>query len=78
MATLLCLLPFRRRRAVRWLAAFAFLAVGLVSLSGCGSGGAVQSIPQGSSGVYSVTVTGTGATNGFTSSGSTTVTVTVN
>jgi len=78
LASFLFLPAIRRRRLFRSLAAFGLLAIGLASVSGCGGGGAVQTPPQGSTGVYAVTVTGTGTTNGYTTTASTTVSVTVN
>jgi len=78
LASFLFLPAIRRRRFIRSLAAFGLLAIGLASVSGCGGGGTVQTPPQGSTGVYSVVVTGTGTTNGYTTTAPTTVSVTIN
>ena len=58
---LICLVPFRRRRFIRSLAAFVLLACGLIAISGC-SGGAVAPVKQSSAGTYTVTTTGTSGT----------------
>jgi subtilase family serine protease len=76
-ACLFCLIPFRRRRAVRSLAALLVLLGGLAAVSGCGSGGTLPSAAvSGSAGVYTVTITGTGgSSNSITASTSFTLTV---
>ena len=78
---LLCLVPFRRRRFIRSLAAFVLLACGLVAISGCGGNatGGTTSPKSSSDGTYSVTVTGSGTSTGSTVpfSASTTFTLTI-
>jgi hypothetical protein len=78
-ACLLCLVPFRRRRAIRALAALLVMFGGLAAISGCGSGGSLATASGGSAGAYTVTVTGTGVpaggSNAVTASGSFTLTV---
>jgi Pro-kumamolisin, activation domain/Bacterial Ig-like domain (group 3) len=66
-ACLLCLMPFRRRRAIRVLAALLVMFGGLASISGCGSGGSLATSATGSAGAYTVTVTGTGVAAGGSS-----------
>lgn len=73
VAMLLCLVPFRRRRFVRTLAAFVLMAGALVALSGCG-GSAAAAVKKSSAGTYTVTTTGTSGTE----TASTTFTVTIN
>jgi len=75
LATLLCLVPFRRRRFVRPLAAFIVLAFGMAALSGCSSG----PVRMSSDGTYTVTVTGTGTSTGATTAytSNTTFTLTI-
>ena len=58
---LLCLVPFRRRRFIRPLAAFLLLAGALTAISGC-SGSAPAAAKQSSAGTYTVTTTGTSGT----------------
>jgi hypothetical protein len=74
---MLCLVPFRRRRFIRPLAAFALLAFGLAALSGCG--GASTPVKSSSDGTYTVTVTGTGTSTGSTTAytSNTTFTLTI-
>ena len=59
-ALLLCLMPFRRRKAIRSLMVFVFLLGGLSIVSGCGGGGTSPTPLQSSAGNYIVTVSGTG------------------
>jgi hypothetical protein len=61
LAVLICLVPFRRRRFIRSLAAFVLLACGLIAISGC-SGGAAAPVKQSSAGTYTVNTTGTSGT----------------
>jgi hypothetical protein len=79
LAMLLCLLPFRRRRYFRPLAALALLAFGMAALSGCGGGGTPAPVRQSSDATYAVTVTGTGTSTGagaaFSTSTSFTLTI---
>jgi subtilase family serine protease len=79
LAMLLCLVPFRRRRFIRSLAAFALLACGLVAISGCGGSGAAA-VKSSSDGTYTGTVSGSGTSTGagaaFTSSTTFTLTIT--
>jgi len=79
LAMLLLVPSLRRRKALRSLAAFAVMLVGLAALSGCGSGGST-STSKSSAGTYTVTVSGTGTSAGTTtaSTASTTFTVTIN
>jgi hypothetical protein len=79
-ACLLCLIPFRRRRAIRALTALVVMFGGLAAISGCGSGGSLATAASGSAGTYTVTVTGTGAAAGSSSAvtASTSFTLTVN
>lgn len=79
-AALLCLVPFRRRRAFRILAMFCLLAIGLATLSGCGGGGSAPTPKRSSAGTYTVTVSGAGTTAGATQAAttSTTFTLTIN
>jgi peptidoglycan/LPS O-acetylase OafA/YrhL len=60
LAMLICLVPFRRRRFIRSLAAFVLLACGLVAISGCSSSS--PAAKQSSAGTYTVTTTGTSGT----------------
>jgi hypothetical protein len=81
LATLLCLIPFRRRRLPRSLALMALLAIGLASFSGCSNSSSTAApTVQTSAGIYSVTVTGSGDTTNSTlpATNSVTFTVTVN
>jgi subtilase family serine protease len=80
LAALLCLVPFRRRRLIRPLAAFALLALGLTAVSGCGgsnpstsSGGGTTT--HSSAGTYTVTVT---ATSGSVTATPVTFSLTIN
>jgi subtilase family serine protease len=80
LAALLCLMPLRRRRAIRSLMAVLLLVAGLSAVSGCGSGGSLATASaSGSAGTYTVTVAGTGTSTGSAaaSTASTTFTVTV-
>jgi subtilase family serine protease len=64
-AALLCMVPFRRRRAIRSLTALVVALGGLSALSGCGSGGSLAAtLPASASNTYTVTVTGTGTAAG--------------
>jgi len=78
LAVLLCLVPFRRRRFVRPLAAFALLAFGLMAISGCG--GSSTPVRTSSDGTYTGLVTGTGTSTGagaaFSSNATFSVTIT--
>ncbi len=78
LAMLLFVPSLRRRKALRSLAAFAVMLVGLAALSGCGGGS--TSTSKSSAGTYTVTVTGIGTSAGTTtaSTASTTFTVTIN
>ena len=69
LAMLFFLPAFRRRRSFGSLLAVALMALGAVSLSGCGNGGAAPATPatpKSSAGTYTVTVTATGTTAGAT------------
>jgi len=78
-ACLLCLAPFRRRKAIRSLAALLVLLGGLATISGCGSGGSLAAAATASPGAYTVTITGTGLPSGSSSAvtASTSFTLTV-
>jgi sugar lactone lactonase YvrE len=81
LASLLCFMPLRRRRATRLLAAFVLLATGLVTLSGCSSSTTATTRPlKSSAGAYTVTVTTNGTSTGNSSpaTNTTTFTVTIN
>jgi pseudomonalisin len=64
LAAMLCLVPFRRRRVLRPLAAFALLALGLTALSGCSKNApattSTPTTPKSSAGSYIVTVSASG------------------
>jgi len=79
LAMLLCLVPFRRRRFVRPLAAFIVLAFGMAALSGCGGNGAAA-VKSSSDGTYTGTLIGSGISAGagaaFSSNATFTVTIT--
>jgi subtilase family serine protease len=79
-ALLVCLIPFRRRRGMRSLAAFVAVFGILAIISGCGSGGSLTSPATTLSAArsYTVTVTGTSAGSGTPATASTAFTVTVN
>jgi hypothetical protein len=77
LAMLVCLVPFRRRRFIRSLAAFVLLACGLVAISGCSSGGGAAAAKTTSDGTYTGTVTGTGTSTGAAAAFSTSATFTV-
>ena len=62
LAALLCLVPFRRRRFIRPLAAIILLAGCLTAISGCSSGSAAAAAKKSSAGTYTVTTTGTSGT----------------
>ncbi len=66
-ACLLVLIPFRRRRATRALAALLVMFGGLAAISGCGSGGSLATAASTNAGTYTVTVTGTGVPAGSSS-----------
>jgi len=79
-AALVCLVPLRRRKAIRSLMAVLVLVAGISAVSGCGSGGSLTTAAAtGSAGTYTVTVTGTGTSAGSSvaSTASTTFSVTV-
>ena len=59
-ACLVCLIPFRRRKSIRALAALLVMFGSLAAISGCGSGGSLATAASGSAGAYTVTITGTG------------------
>jgi Pro-kumamolisin, activation domain/Bacterial Ig-like domain (group 3) len=63
-AVLLCLVPFRRRRAIRSLMALLLVFGGLSAISGCGSGGTLNTAATSAVSTYTVTVTGTGTASG--------------
>jgi hypothetical protein len=80
LAVLLCLVPFRRRRAIRSLMALLLIFGGLSAISGCGSGGSLDTAATTAATTYTVTVTGTGTASGSAtaSTASTAFTVAVN
>jgi len=67
LALLVCLVPFRRRRFIRPLAALIVLTLGMTALSGCSSGGSSgggTTAKTTSDGTYTGTVTGSGTSTG--------------
>jgi subtilase family serine protease len=64
VTVLLCLAPFRRRRAIRSLMALLLVFGGMSVISGCGSGGSLNTTATGAVTTYTVTVTGTGTAAG--------------
>jgi hypothetical protein len=74
---LICLVPFRRRRFIRSLAAFVLLACGLVAVSGCSSGGGGTTTKSSSDGTYTGTLTGSGTSTGAGAAFSTSATFSV-
>ena len=66
LAMLFFLPAFRRRRNLGSLLAVVLMALGAISLSGCGNGGTAPATIKSSAGTYTVTVTATGTTTGST------------
>jgi hypothetical protein len=71
---LVALLGWRRRRGLRVWVVLAVVALGVAS-GGCG-GSTITAVPSTPPGVYTISVTGTGATSGITRSAQLTLTVT--